>query len=123
MKKADSKQYKERLLAMRDRLRGDVGQMTNAVLAEPPMFANGAGAAMPIHMADIATDNFEREFTLSLMESTDQTLDQIEEALERIEDGVYGVCIACDGRIPKVRLNAIPYTALCVRCAARHELD
>jgi RNA polymerase-binding protein DksA len=123
MNKADSKQYKERLLAMRDRLRGDVGQMTNAVLAEPPMFANGASAAMPIHMADIATDNFDREFTLSLMESTDQTLDQIEEALERIEDGVYGVCRACEGKIPKVRLNAIPYTVLCVSCAARHELD
>jgi RNA polymerase-binding transcription factor DksA len=84
--------------------------MTSAVLAEPPMFANGAGAAMPMHMADIATDTFEREFTLSLMESTDQTLDQIEEALERIEDGVYGVCRACEGKIPKVRLNAIPHT-------------
>ena len=123
MNKADSRIYKERLLAMRARLRGDVGQMTDAVLAEPPMFANGAGAAMPMHMADIATDNFEREFTLSLMESTDQTLDQIEESLERIEDGVYGVCRACECRIPKVRLNAIPYAVLCVKCAARYELE
>ncbi len=122
MNKADSKQYKERLLAMRDRLRGNVGQMTDNVLAGPPMYAN-VGAAMPMHMADIATDNFEREFTLSLMETTDQTLGQIEEGLERIEDGVYGVCKVCDGRIPKVRLNAIPYTVLCVRCAARDEVN
>ena len=123
MNKADSKQYRERLLAMRARLRVDVGQMTSVVLAEPPMFANGDGAAMPIHMADIATDNFEREFTLSLMENTDQALDQIEEALKRIDDGVYGICKGCEGRIPKVRLNAIPYVVLCVRCAARQELD
>lgn len=123
MNKADSKQYRERLLAMRARLRGDVGQMTNAVLAESAVFANGAGAAMPIHLADIATDNFEREFTLSLMESTDHALDQIEEALERIEDGVYGICKGCEGRIPKVRLNAIPYVVLCVQCAARQELE
>ncbi len=122
MNKADSKQYKERLLAMRDRLRGNVGQMSDNVLAGVPMYAN-AGAAMPMHMADIATDNFEREFTLSLMETTDQTLDQIEEGLERIENGVYGVCRECDGIIPKVRLNAIPYTVLCVRCAVRDEVS
>ena len=123
MNKADSKQYRERLLAMRARLRGDVGQMTSAVLAEPPMFRNGAGATMPIHIADIATDNFAREFTLSLLENTDHALDQIEEALERIEDGVYGICKRCERRIPKVRLNAIPYVVLCVQCAARQELD
>ncbi|NQU20844.1 MAG: TraR/DksA C4-type zinc finger protein, partial [Candidatus Nealsonbacteria bacterium] len=68
------------------------------------------------------TDNFEREFTLTLMESKDRTLEQIEEALERIEDGIYGVCEKCDGKIPKVRLNAIPYAILCVRCASRIEL-
>lgn len=123
MNKADSKQYKERLLAMRGRLRGDVGRMTDAALAGPPMYANGIGAAMPLHMADIATDNFEREFTLSLMESTDQALDQIEEALERIEEGVYGICRECDRRIPRVRLNAIPYAVLCVQCAGRDEID
>jgi DnaK suppressor protein len=78
---------------------------------------------MPIHMADIGTDNFEREFTLTLVESKDRTLEQIEEALERMEDGIYGVCDNCSAKIPKTRLNAIPYAALCVRCAARVELE
>ena len=69
---------------------------------------------MPIHMAEIASGNFEREFTLTLMEAKDQTLGQIEEALQRMEDGVYGTCEACQARIPKARLDAIPYTVFCV---------
>ena len=44
---------------------------------------------MPIHMADIASDDFERQFTLSLIESEDETLDQIARSLQRIEDGTY----------------------------------
>ncbi|MFH1921882.1 MAG: TraR/DksA C4-type zinc finger protein [Planctomycetota bacterium] len=123
MKRADIKLYKRRILALRSRLRGDVDQMADAVLEKTLSETNGGLSAMPIHMADIGTDNFEREFTLSLMESKDQTLDQIEEALERMEDGTYGVCEKCESKIPKARLNAIPYTILCVQCASRLELD
>jgi RNA polymerase-binding protein DksA len=117
------KPYKARLVALRVRLRGDVSQMTGAVLEKTLAQANGDLSAMPIHMADVGTDNFEREFTLTLMESKDRTLEQIEEALERIEDGIYGVCEECEGKIPKARLNAIPYTKLCVKCASRLEPD
>ena len=123
MNREDLKPYKERLVALRTRLRGDVSQMTDAVLEKTPMQASGDLSAMPIHMADVGTDNFEREFTLTLMGSKDRTLEQIEEALERIEDGMYGVCEKCNARIPKARLNAIPYAVLCVRCAARMELE
>jgi len=97
--------------------------MTDAVLEKTPMQASGDLSALPIHMADVATDNFEREFTLTLMESKDRTLEQIEEALERIEDGIYGVCEECGAKIPAARLNALPYAVLCVRCAARMELE
>ena len=123
MNAEDSKPYKERLVAFRARLRGDVSRMSDAVLEKTLMQANGDLSAMPIHMADIGTDNFEREFTLRLMEAKDQTFDQIEAALQRMEDDVYGVCKECEGKIPKTRLNAIPYTGFCVKCASRLELD
>ncbi len=123
MNTEDSKPYKERLVTLRSRLRGDVSQMAYAVLEKTLMQANGDLSAMPIHMADIGTENFEREFTLTLMESKDRTLEEIEEALERMEDGVYGVCKKCDAKIPRARLKAIPYTILCVRCAACVELE
>jgi hypothetical protein len=67
------------------------------------------------------TDNFEREFTLSLVESEEDTLGRIEASLERIEDGTYGDCGECGAKIPKARLNAIPYAILCVKCASQSE--
>jgi DnaK suppressor protein len=76
---------------------------------------------MPIHMADLGSDNFEQEFTLSLMENEEETLEAIELALERIEDGTYGQCDECGVKIPKLRLNALPYAPTCVKCAEHLE--
>jgi RNA polymerase-binding protein DksA len=121
MKKAEMKVYREKLLALRARLRGDVNQMADAALNKSRSEANGDLSSMPIHMADIGSDNFEQEFTLSLMESEGGTLEQIESALERIEDGEYGQCEECGVRIPKTRLNALPYATMCVKCASRLE--
>ena len=121
MKNAEMKVFKERLLALRARLRGDVSQMADAALKKNRSQANGDLSSMPIHMADIGSDNFEQEFTLSLMQNEEGTLDLIETALERIEDGIYGQCEECGVKIPKTRLNAIPYTTLCVKCASQLE--
>ena len=121
MKKAETKVYKERLLALRARLRGDVSQMADAALRKNRMDGGGDVSSMPIHMADLGSDNFEQEFTLSLMENEEGTLELIELALERIEDGTYGQCDECEVKIPKARLNALPYAPLCVKCAGHLE--
>lgn len=121
MKKAEMKTYKERLLALRARLRGDVNRMADAALKQSRTEANGDLSSMPIHMADIGTDNFEQEFTLSLMESEGGTLEKIEAALERLEEGTYGECEECGAKIPKTRLNALPYATMCVKCASEYE--
>ena len=123
MKKADYKVYRERLLSLRVRLRGDVNNMADATLKKSRSDANGDLSSMPIHMADIGSDNFEQEFTLSLMESDEDLLGRIEVSLERLEDGTYGQCEECDVRIPKARLNAIPYATLCIKCASELEQD
>ena len=119
MKKTDSKVYKERLLQLRARLRGDVTAMADSALNKTRTEASGDLSSMPIHMADIGSDNFEQEFTLSLMEYDEETLNQIEAALERIETATYGRCLECDSVVPKSRLNAIPYTPHCVTCAEK----
>jgi RNA polymerase-binding protein DksA len=121
MNKADLKVYKEQLLALRARLRGDVHKMAESTLKKNRTEANGDLSSMPIHMADIGSDNFEQEFTLSLMENDGGTLTQIEASLERIEEGTYGQCEECGVKIPKTRLNAIPYATLCIRCAEQQE--
>ncbi len=120
MKKAELKQYKERLLAMRARLRGAVNHLADSALNKNRR-DGGDLSTMPIHMADLGSDNFEQEFTLSLMETEEDTLNAIENALERIEEGSYGICEDCGAKIPKARLNALPYSTLCVKCAAKIE--
>lgn len=120
MKKAELKVYREQLVALRARLRGDVTTMADSALKSGAN-NNGDLSRMPIHMADIGSDNFEQEFTLSLLANEEDTLDMIEAALERIEEGVYGACQECETAIPKTRLNAIPYTPFCVKCAAKSQ--
>lgn len=117
MKKAESKVFKQKLVALRSRLVGDVSAMADSALKKTRTESNGDLSSMPIHMADIGSDNFEQEFTLSLMQNDEDALAMIDSALERIDEGVYGLCTECETRIPKARLNAIPYTPVCVKCA------
>jgi DnaK suppressor protein len=77
--------------------------------------------SMPNHMAELGSGNFDQELTLSLLGSENDALNQIEAAIERIEDGTYGECQGCGAKIPKARLEAIPYAALCVKCASQQE--
>jgi DnaK suppressor protein len=120
MKKMDMLAYKDKLHAIRSRLRGDVSTMAEVALRKSGMEGSDS-VGMPIHMAELGSDNFEQEFTLSLLETEEDTLALIETALERIDDGIYGRCIQCDGAIPKARLNAIPYTPVCIKCAEAME--
>lgn len=120
MKKTDMLAFKNKLLAIRARLRGDVSTMAEVALRKSGMEGSDS-AGMPIHMAELGSDNFEQEFTLSLVESEEDTLGLIDAALARIEDGTYGRCVQCDGTIPKARLNAIPYTPVCIKCAEARE--
>ncbi len=120
MKKEDMQTYKERLLALRARLRGDVLNMTDVALRKSGMEGTD-NPSMPIHMAELGSDNFEQEFTLSLLETEEGTLGSIDLAIDRVEKGLYGQCVQCEGVIPKTRLNAIPFTLVCIKCAEQQE--
>jgi RNA polymerase-binding transcription factor DksA len=118
LKKSELKPFKEMLLSLRARLRGDVSTLANAALSKTTS-TNGSASSVPSHIADMGSDTFEQDNTLLLMNNEEETLSQIEGALERIEAGAYGFCSECSGRIPKMRLNAIPYTPHCVKCASQ----
>lgn len=121
LKAADFKVFKVALQDIRARLRGDVSMMADAALRKTRSEASGDLSSMPIHMADIGTDAYEQEFTLSLMATEEETLELVERALERIQDRTYGLCEECSGIITKKRLEAIPFAPLCIRCAERLE--
>jgi DnaK suppressor protein len=117
MTKTDLTLQRERLLALRARFQGDMTQMSDNVLNKD----HNKTTSMPNHMAELGSGNFDQEFTLSLLGSDKDALDQIEAAIERIENGSYGECETCGVKIPKSRLEAIPYAAQCVRCASQKE--
>jgi DnaK suppressor protein len=121
MKAAEAKPFKIALESLRARLRGDVTTMADAALRKTRSEASGDLSSMPIHMADIGSDAYEQEFTLSLMATEEDTLVLVEEALERIRARRYGLCEECGNAIAKKRLEAIPFAATCIRCAEKLE--
>ena len=73
------------------------------------------------HMADDATEAFEQAKELALHQNAKRLLAQVEDALERFEQGTYGICERCGAEIDPARLEALPYATLCLRCQQRLE--
>jgi RNA polymerase-binding transcription factor DksA len=121
MTKTEMEAMRANLLSLRSRHNGDVSHLADEALRRTGGGAAGNLSNMPIHMADLGTDNFEQEFTLSLLQNEEQLLDEIGAALERMNQGTFGRCEECQGEIPKARLQAVPYTRYCVDCARKLE--
>jgi DnaK suppressor protein len=113
--------YRQTLQSLRARLRGDLDQMTDEALRRDNGGGSGNLSNVPLHMADLGTDNYDQEFTLGLIENEQETLELINEALARMENGTYGACAECAEPISRPRLQAIPYARHCIRCARKLE--
>jgi DnaK suppressor protein len=110
-----NKNYKEILLQLRRVLTGDLqGLESGARKTE----TSGDVSENP---AEQATDNSELEVSLGRMESQSREIREIDEALERIRDGTFGVCEECGKAVPAARLEAIPYARLCASCQMKEE--
>ncbi|MFH1748160.1 MAG: TraR/DksA C4-type zinc finger protein [Planctomycetota bacterium] len=105
--------FRQMLLDKRAQLVGDVGTLHDEALRKSRRDATGDLSSMPIHMADLGTDNYELEFTLGLIEGERAVLNEIDEALERIHQGTYGICLATGKQIGKARLRAKPWAKYC----------
>ncbi len=113
--KNEWQKYYTTLLDLRERL---IGQM-NGLAKESAEEMSGYS----LHMADSGTDNFDRDFALSLLSSDQDAMYEIEEALKRIERNTYGICELTGKSIPKARLEAIPWTRFTVEAQAQLERD
>jgi len=113
--------FKKVLLEKRRLLAGDVNTLEKAALQDSRQDASGDLSKMPLDMADIGSDNYEQEFNLGLIETEQATLNEIDEALERIEKKRFGKCVACEGPIPKARLKVKPHAKYCIECKRREE--
>jgi DnaK suppressor protein len=113
--KAEWAKYYQTLLELRERL---LNQMDGLAKESAEQMAGYS-----LHMADSGTDNFDRDFALSLLSSDQDAVYEIEEALRRIEKQTYGVCELTGKTIPKARLEAIPWTRFTVEAQAQLEKD
>jgi DnaK suppressor protein len=117
MSATEAKHFKELLLQKRREILKNVTEFEDEALRKSRLDASGDLSSMPIHMADLGTDNYEQEFALGLMDSERKLLREIDVALGRIEKKTYGICEGTGKPIPKARLEAQPWARYCVEYA------
>lgn len=110
MKSARLENYKQQLLEMGKRLSGDINELVGEIAT--------AGVIVGEHTSH-ARDSIETDIVLEQNESALQQ--QVRSALQRIEAGTFGQCVDCGGRILKPRLDALPYTPICIDCECLRE--
>ncbi|MDD5496406.1 MAG: TraR/DksA C4-type zinc finger protein [Candidatus Omnitrophica bacterium] len=121
MLKKEMKKYKDMLLKEREKIGGELSHITREALNRSQRDASGDLSGYSYHMADVASDNYDREFSLGRATDEQKLLYAIDEALKRIEDGTYGSCLVCGKLIAKRRLGALPHTELCIDCQKKNE--
>jgi len=120
MTKQELSYFKKLLLQRRTALAGDLNHLEEGALRR----SKDDAATLDISkFADLASDNFEQDFTIGLIENSEETLREIDAALERIEEGTYGVCEESGEPIGKTRLKVIPWARLCIECKRRAEQE
>lgn len=116
LNKKDLERFKKILQDARRRIAGDLRHLEDESLNTNQRDSSGDLSGYSFHMADMATDNFDREFNLGLASNEQQSLNLVEDALRKIDDGTYGFCEECSKAIALKRLQAMPYAKLCIKC-------
>ena len=111
--------FKKVLLRMKAQINGDIRSMADESEGDQADKGDVSGHAM--HMADVATDMYDREFNLSLASNDREILQKIQAALQRIDKGTFGLCLKTGKRIPESRLKAVPYAEYCLE--VQEEMD
>ncbi len=120
--KLDSKKlsfYKGLLLDLKENFAADIKNMSKNPRGDDGESRDVSGHVL--HMADVATDMYDREFNLGLASNEREVLSQIDFALKRITDKSFGICVECKKPIAAARLKAIPYAETCLKCQEKLE--
>ena len=121
MLKKELMQFKKIIIVLRDKILEDVKHISEDAIKQSQREAAGDISTYTYHMADIATDTYDREFSIGLASNERKLLYEIEDALKRIDDGSFGICEECKKLISKIRLKAVSYTRLCLKCQSKRE--
>ena len=116
MDKQEIDKFKEQLAVQRQKIVSGIDHIERDTLNKSQRDASGDLSGYSFHMADQATDNFDTEFSLDIASNEQKFLNEIDGALERIENGTFGNCEECEKLIPMKRLKAVPYARYCIKC-------
>jgi len=121
VEKEEIQKLKAQLEAERARIAEGLNHIERDNLNRSQRDASGDLSGYSFHMADMATDNFDREFSLDIASGEQTLLNRIDEALRKITEGTYGICENCEKSISTKRLKAVPYAKLCIKCKEDEE--
>jgi len=119
--KKDVRLFKDLLIKEKINLLEGMDHLTRETLNKSPREASGDLSGYSYHMADMASNVMDRDINLTLASGERELFFKIEDALKRIEEGEYGYCVACNKKISKTRLRAIPHTPYCRNCQENEE--
>jgi RNA polymerase-binding transcription factor DksA len=123
MNKRAAERFRKPLQALVDRLQPEVAEMTSQTLSPSGGQAGGELTNSPMHLADKGTEEFLHGITAVLLKNEERIIEQVRDALTRIDEGTFGVCEECDGDIPGERLDAMPFVRYCVECATKIDAE
>jgi RNA polymerase-binding protein DksA len=112
--------FRAALIERRTKLRERLERLSGRAAQDNPA-ERGEISSLPMHLADLGTETYEQQTDLGFAERDRDTIAAIDRALERIEEGTYGMCENCGRPISKERLQALPFAALCRDCQAKEE--
>lgn len=115
------KTFRQRLQELRDHVVDGINFLAGDNLTRSQRDSAGDLSGYSLHMADQGTDNFDREFALNQLSGEQDVIYEIDEALQRLADGSYGICEDCGCAIATERLLALPFARRCVKCKAVYE--
>jgi len=117
LRSSELDKFRQMLLEKRNTLIGDMNGIEAGAFRTNRQESGGDLPKAPTHPADVGTDNYEQEFTLGLLESERALLNEINGALERINNRTYGICLGTGKPIGKSRLQAKPWAKYCIEYA------
>ncbi|MEI6633140.1 MAG: TraR/DksA family transcriptional regulator [Chlamydiota bacterium] len=112
---------RQQLLSLRENIQGEVASLQRDSLSQSPREQSGDLSGYSTHLADTASDSYDREFTISLASREQQVLNDVDTALAKMGTDEYGICEICAHPIDETRLAAVPYARLCLQCKERQE--
>lgn len=121
MESVDYNFFKTLLLNLRREFEGQMDQVIETGNEATGKDASGDHSSYSFHIADMGSDTMEREQSFIAVQRDGMTLQQINDALDRIEKGVYGICQGCQATIPRERLEFIPQACYCIQCQSAQE--